>query len=73
MEAVDFTQRFPSVEVWWESQVRRSMRTADAVSEIDAATRAELLAELAVAAAPWTRPDGALALPSRSWVAWAEA
>jgi SAM-dependent methyltransferase len=73
MEAVDFTQRFPSVEVWWDSQVRRSMRTADAASGIDAATRAELLAGLAEAAAPWTGPDGELALPSRTWVAWAEA
>jgi SAM-dependent methyltransferase len=73
VEAIDFTQRFPSVETWWESQINRSMRTADAGRALDAATRAELLAELAGAAAPWTRPDGALALPARTWVAWAEA
>ena len=73
VDAVDFTQRFPSVEAWWEAQLSRSMRTADAGRALDPATRAELLAGLAEAAAPWTGPDGELALPSRTWVAWAEA
>jgi SAM-dependent methyltransferase len=73
IDTVDFTQRFASVEDWWDSQVARSMRTGDAGRTLDAATRAELLAELAEGAAPWTQPDGALALPARTWVAWAEA
>jgi SAM-dependent methyltransferase len=73
VEAVDFTQRFPSVQSWWDAQLSRSMRTADAGRALDAGTRAELLAALADAAAPWTGPDGELALPSRTWVAWAEA
>jgi SAM-dependent methyltransferase len=73
VEAVDFTQRFPSVQSWWDAQLSRSMRTADAGRAMDAGTRAELLAALTDAAAPWTGLDGELALPSRTWVAWAEA
>jgi ubiquinone/menaquinone biosynthesis C-methylase UbiE len=73
VEPVSFALRLPSVEAWWESQVARSMRTADAGRRLDPATRAAVLDELAEAAAPWRAPDGSLALPSRSWVAWAEA
>jgi SAM-dependent methyltransferase len=72
IDTVDFTQTFPSVEAWWESQVSRSMRTADAARTLDPATRAAVLEELAGIAAQWTAPDGSLALPSRTWVAWAE-
>jgi SAM-dependent methyltransferase len=73
IDTVEFTQHFPSLEAWWESQLSRSMRTADAGRELDTSTRAELLEELADAAAEWTAPDGTLGLPSRTWVAWAEA
>jgi SAM-dependent methyltransferase len=73
VDAVDFTQRFASVPAWWDSQISRSMRTADAGRGLDAATRADLLDELAAAAAPWTGADGTLALPARTWVAWGEA
>jgi SAM-dependent methyltransferase len=73
IDTVDFTQHFPSVEGWWESQLSRSMRTADAGRNLDASDRAGLLEELTGAAAEWTAPDGTLAMPSRTWVAWAEA
>jgi SAM-dependent methyltransferase len=73
LDTVDFTQRFASVPAWWESQVGRSMRTADAARTLDPATRADVMEELAAAAEPWTGADGSLALPARTWVAWAEA
>jgi SAM-dependent methyltransferase len=73
VDAVQFTQRYPSVQTWWESQVGRSMRTADAARTLDADTRADVLGELAEAAAAWTEPDGTLVLPACTWVAWAEA
>jgi SAM-dependent methyltransferase len=73
VDTVDFTQRFDSVEDWWASQMGRSMRTADAARGLDADTRAGVLEELAAAAAEWTAADGSVTLPSRTWVAWAEA
>jgi SAM-dependent methyltransferase len=73
IETVSFTQRFPSVEAWWDAQVARSMRTADAARGLDADARAAALAALRDAAAPWTQADGSLVLPSRTWVARAEA
>jgi SAM-dependent methyltransferase len=73
VSAVDFVQRFDSVAAWWDAQIARSMRTADAGRGMHAGTREAVLAELAEAAAAWTAPDGTLALPSRTWVASAEA
>jgi SAM-dependent methyltransferase len=73
VDVVAFDQHYASVEAWWEAQVSRSMRTGDAARALDAAARAAVLEELAAAVAPWTGPDGALALPSRTWVASAEA
>ena len=49
------------------------MRTAGAVAGLDAGTRDEILAELAEVAVPYTQDDGSLAIPARTWVAWAEA
>jgi SAM-dependent methyltransferase len=73
VEPLEFLQRFPSPEAWWEAQIARSMRTADAVRGLDAATRSAVLDELREAAAPYVAADGSVTLPSRTWVAWAEA
>lgn len=70
---VEFTQPYASVEGWWSNMTQLSMRTADAVRGLDAATREDVLAELAEVAAPWTRDDGTLAIPARTWVAAAVA
>jgi ubiquinone/menaquinone biosynthesis C-methylase UbiE len=72
VETVDFTYRYPSVEEWWASQTQRSMVTADGARRLDPAAREEVLAGLAEAVAQWTTPEGALALPARTWVAWGE-
>jgi SAM-dependent methyltransferase len=73
VDVVDFTQRFASVADWWRSAVARSMTAADAARTLDDAARDTVLADLGDAAAQWTAPDGTLTLPSRTWVAWAEA
>jgi SAM-dependent methyltransferase len=73
VDTVAFPQRFDSVADWWGSQTRLSMRIRDAVVSMDAATREAVLAELAERAAGWRSGDGALAIPARTWVAWAEA
>jgi SAM-dependent methyltransferase len=73
VEALDFPLRFPSVDAWWEEQTERSMRTADALRGADAATRDTLLDDLRAAAEPYLQADGAVVLPARTWVAWAEA
>jgi SAM-dependent methyltransferase len=73
VEPLEFTQRFPSLQDWWDAQTARSMRTADAVRGLDADTRAAVLDELSEAVAPYASGDGALAFPARTWVAAAEA
>ena len=73
VDQVGFVNTYASVEDWWAAQARLSMRVADIASAIDAATRAELLAELAERAADLVRDDGSLAIPARTWVAAATA
>ena len=70
---IDFRQRFESVAGWWGAMTKLSMRTANAVAGLDAATRDDILAELAEVTKPWTAADGSVAIPARTWVAWAEA
>jgi hypothetical protein len=49
------------------------MRAADARAAMDPAATEALLTDLAELAAPYRRPDGTLAFPSRTRVAEAEA
>jgi SAM-dependent methyltransferase len=69
VEAVEFTVRHGSVEEWLDVSRRRSVRMSSA-RPFD---QDEVLAELAEAVAPYTDPDGALALPARTWIAAATA
>jgi SAM-dependent methyltransferase len=73
IDAIEFTMRHPSVQTWWDMTAARSSAAAEATRSMDAATRDALLAELTREAEPWRQSDGSLALPARSWVAWAEA
>jgi SAM-dependent methyltransferase len=70
---VEFTITYPSLGEWWASTRDMSMRFADATARLDAATKAEIQAALAEAAAPFTDADGAIALPARTWTAVAAA
>jgi SAM-dependent methyltransferase len=69
VEAVEFTVRHGSVEEWFDVSRRRSIRMSSA-GPFDTE---DLLAELREAVAPYTTPDGALALPARTWIASATA
>ena len=71
--AVDFTVAFDSPEDWWANTRDVSMRFADATAGIDGATKGEIQAALAEAAAPFTDDDGAIAFPARTWTAVATA
>jgi SAM-dependent methyltransferase len=71
--AVEFTVSYDSLEDWWASTRDMSMRFADATAGIDAATKAEIQAALAEAAAGFTDGDGAIAIPARTWTAAATA
>jgi hypothetical protein len=73
VDQVGFVNRYASVEDWWRVQTRLSMRVADVARTLDPATRDALLAELAERAAEFTRDDGSLAIPARTWVAAATA
>jgi SAM-dependent methyltransferase len=69
VEAIEFTVRFPSVRDWLDISRRRSVRMSSARPfDTD-----DVLAELQAAVAPYAAPDGALALPARTWVAAASA
>jgi SAM-dependent methyltransferase len=73
VEQVNFVNTYASVADWWEAQTRLSMRVADVARSLDDATRASVLAELAERAAEFTREDGSLFIPARTWVAAATA
>jgi SAM-dependent methyltransferase len=72
VEPVDLAVHVPDAESWWEVTTARAAQARDVAGRLDADTRAELVAELAAAARAWAG-DGGLAIPGRSWVAWAEA
>jgi SAM-dependent methyltransferase len=70
---VDFVEHFASVEDWWAVMSRLSMRMNQAAEVMDAATRADVLAELDRRAEPWKQDDGSVAIPAKTWVAAAGA
>jgi SAM-dependent methyltransferase len=70
---IDFVERFPSVEDWWSVVTQLSGRMSQAVAVMDAATRADVVAELDRRAEPWKHQDGSLDIPAKTWVAAATA
>jgi SAM-dependent methyltransferase len=73
VEQVNFVNAYASVADWFQAQTRLSMRVGDVARSLDDATRASVLAELAERAAEFTREDGSLFIPARTWVAAATA
>jgi SAM-dependent methyltransferase len=73
IDTIDFAVRHTSVDAWWEQTASRSDAAASVARRLDAAGRDAVLAALTEASEPWRQPDGSLALPARTWVAWAEA
>ncbi len=68
VDALEFPIRYASVREWWETTQAMGARASAATGAVDA----ELLEQLAEAAAPWTAADGSLAIPAKTWVASAE-
>jgi SAM-dependent methyltransferase len=73
VEQVNFVNAYGSVADWFEAQTRLSMRVGDVARSLEDATLASVLAELAERAAEFTREDGSLFIPARTWVAAATA
>lgn len=71
--AVDLTYRYDSVAGWWAVGTAMTTGIRDADAAMDGATRADIHAAIARAAAPFAQDDGSLAVPGRTWVAAATA
>jgi SAM-dependent methyltransferase len=73
VDVVDFIQAFPSFDDWIATQRGLASRFREALDGLDAAERDDLLAAVREQALPYVQEDGSLALPARTWVAWAAA
>jgi SAM-dependent methyltransferase len=71
IEPLDFTFAHPSFDAWWDTQLDLSSRFAAGVAAIEPAALPEVRAAVAQEAEPFTNADGTLAIPARTWVAWA--
>jgi SAM-dependent methyltransferase len=74
VDTVEFAMRYPrGVEQWWETTYDTSTNFREHVDPLDDGALAELRAAIAERFARHIGPDGALALPARTWVAVASA
>ena len=69
VDRIDFAYEYPSAEEWWTMTRSLSGVVTEATAGMDAAAEAEIVAALRRTAEPWTRPDGSLRIPARTWVA----
>jgi SAM-dependent methyltransferase len=69
VDAIEFSFRYESVEVWWQVIGEMSGTIRDVVPTLDAETVEDVLGALRDVAAPWTAADGTVAVPARTWVA----
>jgi ubiquinone/menaquinone biosynthesis C-methylase UbiE len=73
VETVEIVREAPEFDSWWASHLDLSISTRTAFEQADEAQTEQIEAELAARLAPYTAPDGALAVPGRTLVAVAEA
>lgn len=73
VDLVPFVMAFPSADDWIATQRDLAPRFRDALDDLDAATREDVLAAVRAKGGDYERPDGSLALPASSWVAAATA
>jgi len=73
IEALDFEEVQPDFDSYWETRLDFSRILHDAVLSQPAAEIAEIRAEVERRLAPYTAPDGGLAIPARTLVAAASA
>lgn len=70
---IDFLFRAPSFDDWWEWQFDTSLSLAEGMERLTPEQRDELHDAVEARLAGFIAPDGAIALPARALVAWAEA
>ncbi len=70
---VGFPNAYDSLDDYWETQSTMSGRIQTALADVDAATIADMKRAIGEAVEQYTAPDGSITLPSRTWVAVAEA
>ena len=73
IEPLDFAMHYSGTDDWIASTLELSHRFREAYAAIGEDGRARLRGALDEAAAPHARGDGSIALPARTWVAWAAA
>jgi SAM-dependent methyltransferase len=73
VERLEFTIPYGSPDDWFDTQTDQSASLAAALAQASDEDMAAIRAELAAAAADHPGPDGTLALPAATWVAWAAA
>jgi SAM-dependent methyltransferase len=71
VDVVDFRVSFASFDDWIATQRDLASRFRDALDRLDPAERGDVLASLREQAIRFAQPDGSLAFPARTWVAWA--
>jgi SAM-dependent methyltransferase len=72
-EPVDFAWRAESLEAWWDHQLAISISLGQALKALSPAEHVAFRDAVDAGYAPYVAPDGAVALPARSLVAYAEA
>lgn len=73
VDAVDFENRYPSVEAYWDTTMDLSRPFRDLVEGLDEGERAAVVEALGVRLEVYARDDGGLAIPARTLVAAASA
>jgi SAM-dependent methyltransferase len=73
VESLPFTHRHASFDAYWDMVSGMGIALREALDRADRQTRDAIVDEVREAAAPFTAPDGSLALPARTWVARAVA
>ena len=73
VDTVDFAFTFPDPDAYWEHQLDMSTRLRDQVGALSPAEHTALRDGVDARLGPYTRPDGSVELPARTWVAAAVA
>ena len=70
---VRFTHTYASLDDYWKTQSEISGRMQTALAGVEAAVIEDIKASVGEQIGPYTRDDGSIELPARTWVAVAEA
>lgn len=73
VDAIEISRAAPEFDSWWATHLDLAASAREAFEHADEAQTVAIEAELAARLAPYTAPNGALAVPGRTLVAVAEA